>query len=653
MDSEKKTEQQKIKEKTEFLNKAAEAYYKYNEEIISNFEYDRLYDELLDLEKKTGIVMAGSPTHHVGYETLSDLPRERHPQKMLSLDKTKSREDLAEWLGDKKGLLSWKLDGLTIVLTYAGGQLIKAVTRGNGETGEVITANARTFVNLPLVIPWKGETVLRGEAIIAYSDFREINEKIPELDAKYKNPRNLCSGSVRQLNSRVTAERKVRFEAFSLVTAQDADFGNSRERQMQWMNSQGFEVVGYRPVTEADIDENIRWFSENIAVSDMPSDGLVLTYDDIKYGRSLGETAKFPRDSIAFKWKDETGTTVLREIEWSASRTGLINPIAVFDPVQLEGTTVSRASVHNISIMEDLELGTGDKIDVYKANMIIPQIAENHTRSGSAAIPDKCPVCGGVTEIRDENHTRTLYCVDPDCPAKRIKSFVHFAGRSAMDIEGLSQATVGKFIARGFIKEPADFFRLGRYREEIENMDGFGRKSYENIMAAVEKARETTAARLLFSLGISGIGAANAAVIAGYCGGDWEKIQKLTGEELQAIDGVGEVMAQAFTEYFADSINREKIQAVLGEIRFRPQDRDSDLKGSVFAITGSLERFSSRDALKEAIEERGGRVSSSVSKNTTALINNDIDSASSKNKKAKEFGIPVISEVEFIDEYGV
>ena len=665
----KKSIQQEIRERTAFLKKAAKAYYRDNEEIISNFRYDKLYDELLALENETGIIMAGSPTRQVGYETLSDLVKEAHPKKMLSLDKTKEPEELISWLGERKGILSWKLDGLTIVLTYKEGKLFKAVTRGNGEVGEVITNNARVFLDLPLVIPFKGETVLRGEAVITYSDFQKINESIPELQAKYKNPRNLCSGSVRQLNNRITAERNVRFRAFALVSTALSDgtkaniedlpdFGGSKEKQMKWLENQGFYVVGYRVVDAKNLKGTIDWFGRNIKANDIPSDGLVLSYDDIEYGRTLGETAKFPRDSMAFKWRDETATTKLMEIEWSASRTGLINPIALFEPVQLEGTTVSRASLHNLSIVEDLKLGVGDEIEVYKANMIIPQIAANYTKSGSIAPPQKCPVCGGRTEIRDENQVRTLYCTNPKCPAKKTKAFSHFAGRNAMNIDGISESTIEKFTAKGFIKEPADFFLLDRHRKEIEEMEGFGERSYKNLSAAIEKARETTASRLLYSLGISGIGSANAKLIAKHCKNDWQRIESLSKDELTKINGIGEVMADAFVRYFADDRNIKKVRELIKEIRLEPPEElpetgNQDLEGMSFVITGGLNKFENRDELKDLIEKRGGRTSGSVSTKTTALINNDMNSGSAKNKKAAELGVRVISEEEFLKEYDI
>lgn len=644
----------RIRELIGTLRAAGRAYYQESREIMSNFEYDKLYDELVSLEKETGIVFANSPTQNVGYEVVSALPKERHEKPMLSLNKTKSVEELADWLGGQTGLLSWKMDGLTIVLTYQNGTLVKAVTRGNGEIGEVITANAKAFVNVPLNISYQGELILRGEAIIRYSDFEKINEQIEDVDAKYKNPRNLCSGSVRQLNSEITAQRQVHFYAFSLVKADGIDFKNSRKEQFEWLKTQGFEVVEYHEVTKETLPETVKMYSEAIAENDTPSDGLVLLYDDIAYGQSLGRTAKFPRDSIAFKWADEIQETKLLYIEWSASRTGLINPVAVFEPVELEGTTVSRASVHNISIMEALELGAGDRITVYKANMIIPQIADNLTRSGVRDIPEACPVCGGQTEVRQLNDVKSLYCTNPDCQAKKIKSFTLFTSRDALNIAGLSEATLEKFIGVGMIHEYADIFHLDRHQEEIVEMDGFGQKSYDNLIAAAEKASHTTLPRMVYGLGVAGIGLANAKMICRHFKNDFEAMRHATVEELVEIDGIGEVLAQAWTAFFSDEKNNAIVDHLLAELTFEAGDEESSegadeaFAGMNFVITGSLEHFKNRKELQELIERRGGKVTGSVTSKTNYLINNDVASSSSKNKKARELGVPILSEEEFL-----
>ena len=641
----------RMQELVELLNRAAKAYYQDADEIMSNYEYDALYDELQALEAQTGVTLSSSPTVNVGYEVLSELPKERHPSPMLSLDKTKDVAGLQAFAGDQKVVMSWKMDGLTIVLTYRDGGLVKAVTRGNGEVGEVITANARTFKNLPLQIPYKGELVLRGEAVIGYKDFEKINEEIAEVDAKYKNPRNLCSGSVRQLNSEITAKRNVKFYGFALVQAEGVDFHNSRAAQLDWLASQGFEVVEHIVVSQEEIPNEVIKFSEKIVSNDFPSDGLVLIYDDVAYGQSLGRTSKFPRDSFAFKWADETSKTILREIEWSPSRTGLINPVAIFDPVELEGTTVSRASVHNISIMEELELGIGDQIEVYKANMIIPQIAENLTRSGVKDIPKVCPVCGGATEIRSISNAKALYCTNPECQAKQLKSYALFVSRDALNIDGLSEATLEKFIARGFIHDFADLFHLEQHREEICEMDGFGEKSYNNLIASVEKARETTLPRLIYGLGIANIGLANAKLICKKIGHNPERVIDLTAEDLAAIDGIGDVIAGNYVAYFADAEHRELFEKLLKEVKLPEEQEDvgeQTFAGMNFVITGSVEHFANRNEVKALIESKGGKVTGSVTSKTNYLINNNVESTSSKNKKAKDLGIPIITEEDFL-----
>lgn len=649
-----KSRQQKkerIAELVELLNKAGYAYEQENREIMSNFEYDALYDELLVLEKETGYVMAQSPTVRTGYEVLSELPKERHVVPMLSLDKTKDIEALKEFLGEKEGLLSWKMDGLTNVLTYNNGELQKAVTRGNGEIGEIITNNAKVYKNIPVRIPYKGELVLRGEAVITYSEFERINSEIEEVSAKYKNPRNLCSGSVRQLNNQITAERNVLFYVFALITTDDTLKFATRSEQFDWLETLGFTCVEHRLVTSEDMDENIQYFSEQVGKNDFPSDGLVLAFNDLEYSKSLGRTAKFPKDSIAFKWKDEVAKTRLKEIEWSASRTGLINPVAIFEPVELEGTTVSRASIHNVSIMESLCLGIGDEIEVYKANMIIPQIARNLTQSKTAEPPRHCPVCNGETSISTESDVKVLYCTNPDCPAKKVKSFTLFVSRDAMNMEGISEATMEKWMNEGFLHEPADLFRLERHREAIVQMEGFGEKSYENMVASIEKARKTTAARLLYSLGIPNIGVATAKLICKEFKQDIEKIRHAETEELTAINGIGEVMAQAYTAYFAKEENQAQLDEILKEVEIEKEQEAeaASFDGMIFVVTGSVEQFKNRSELKAYIEERGGKVAESVSKNTDYLINNDTTSNSSKNKKARELGIPILSETEFLN----
>lgn len=644
----------RMKELIDILNKAASVYYQGKDEIMSNFEYDRMYDELSALEKESGLVLAGSPTQKVGYEVLSELPKQTHPSPMLSLDKTKQVDELSSWLGGKEGLLSWKMDGLTVALTYENGKLLNAVTRGNGVVGEVITNNAKVFKNLPVNIPFKGRMVLRGEAIITYSEFKKINALLSE-EEQYKNPRNLCSGSVRQLNNEITAKRNVELYAFTLVEAEGVDFKNSQQNKMEFMKEQGFQTVEYKVVTAKNIYETVEWFSEKVKTNDFPSDGLVLLYDDISYGESLGSTAKFPRNAIAFKWADETAKTKLTEVEWSASRTGLINPVAIFEPVELEGTTVSRASVHNISIVKELKLGIGDTIEVYKANMIIPQIAQNLTKSGSLEIPDKCPVCGEKTSIHKENDVEVLFCENPDCLAKKIKSISLFVSRDAMNIDGMSEATIEKFISKGFLHELADLFKLNRYKDEIISMDGFGEKSYEKLVKAAETAKITTTAKFIYSLGIANIGLSNAKMVCKAFSNDFEKIRHASIDELVEIDGVGEIIAESFVKFFANENNNHMVDDLLDIVTLEDEENDNanDMDGMNFVITGSVNHFSNRSEVKELIEGRGGKVTGSVTSKTKYLINNDSTSNSSKNKKAKELGVQIITEDEFIDMFSI
>jgi len=640
----------RIKELVEILNKAAKSYYVDAVEIMPNIEYDKLYDELLELEKETNVVLSNSPTQNVGYEIAGELPKKAHESPMLSLDKTKSVEDLREWLGDNKALLSWKMDGLTIVLTYRDGELVEAVTRGNGTIGEVITNNAKNFQNIPLKIEFKGELILRGEAIIKYSDFKRINDAIEDATAKYKNPRNLCSGSVRQLNPAITKSRMVYCNIFNVVKADGIDFENSKAKQFEWAKNEGFDVVEYKFTDSKSIADDIAEFESKIESNDIPSDGLVLLLDDIALGERLGSTSKFPRNAMAFKWSDERQVTKLKYIEWSPSRTGLINPVAVFEPVELEGTTVSRASLHNVSIFEDLMLGVGDEISVYKANMIIPQVYENLTKSNTEKVPDTCPACGSHASIKQDNESKVLLCTNPDCQIKHIKQYALMASRDALNIDGLSESTLEKFLSKGFIKNDSDIFKLDRYKDEIVNMEGFGKRSYEKLMAALEEAKHTNVARFLYSLGINGIGSANAKMIAKYFDNDIDKIITAGKDELLEIEGIGEVLANSIVDFFKDSKNIENVKSLREVLIFKAEESagSDSFAGKVFVITGSLEHFTNRNELKELIEKNGGKVSGSVSSKTNFLINNDTASNSSKNKKAKELGVEIISEEDFL-----
>ncbi len=647
---EKKIEE--MKTLNEKLREAAKAYYQDSTEIMSNYDYDKLYDELVELEKETKVILGNSVTQNVGYEILSSLKKVKHPSKMLSLDKTKDKQVLADWLKDKEGFLSWKLDGLTVVLTYIDGKLDSAVTRGTGEIGELITENAKFFHGVPISIPHKNKLVIRGEAIISYSEFERINKNLEGRDL-YKNPRNLCSGTVRQLNTEITASRKVEFIPFTVV---EGMYGNSYSERLNNLKEYGFHPVEGVLTNKDDIEAHVGIFSKKIQTNDFPSDGLVLFFDDVQYGESLGTTSKFPRNGIAFKWEDETEETVLRDIEWSASRTGLLNPVAIFDPVELEGTTVSRASVHNISIMEKLKLNIGDTLTCYKANMIIPQIGENKTGVDfdSSIIPTLCPVCGGKTTIKEvvnpstKETVKTIYCENEKCAAKHIGSFEHFACRDAMNIVGLSESTLEKFISLGILHDFVDLYHLSEHEEQIKEMEGFGERSYTRLINAIEKSRDVDIDKFLYSLGLDNIGRSASKLIMKTMDSSLEKLQQATKEELSNIDGIGEVMADTIISYFQEEENVLLLNKLLAEVRIIPikSAEESNISGMTFVITGTLVQ-KSRSELKEYIESKGAKVSGSVSSKTNYLINNDNMSNSSKNKKAKDLGVKIITEDQF------
>ncbi len=643
------TQIKRIQALVPLLARAARIYEQEDREIMNNKEYDQLYDELVQLEIETGIVLANSVTRKVGYEVLSNLPKVRHDQPILSLDKTKEVSKLVSFLSDEEGMLSWKLDGLTLVITYINGELVQAITRGNGEIGEDITSNAKTFANLPLRIDYKEPMTVRGEAIITYSEFERINEHLSDED-KYKNPRNLCSGSVRQLDSQVTAQRNIHFYAFTVVSG--GALTDSKEDQLKWLDNQGFEVVEYKMVTAESIPETVEWFSEHIRQRDFGSDGLVLTIDSLSRSESLGVTAKFPRHSIAFKWADEIKETKLINIKWNPSRTGSINPIAIFEPVELEGTTVERASVHNVSILQELELGIGDTIRVYKANMIIPQIAENITKSNTLEIPEHCPVCEGETRIQMIKDAKTLYCTNPNCEAKRAKAFVHFVGRDAMNIQGFSEASIEKFIENDFIHDFVDLYHLKDHEEAIKTLGGFGQKSYDRIMKSVENSRNSGLPNFIYALGIEQVGINNAKLICKHFQYDMEKLMEASEEELVSIEGIGPIIAHSIRSYFDLEENQELVTKLVKEIDFIIPDiqtiEGSPIADKVFVITGAVTHFKNRKELGQKIEELGGKVVGSVSSKTDYLINNDVQSSSGKNKKAKELGVPIISEEEFM-----
>ena len=644
----------RMKALVERLNEAAKAYYQEDREILSNQEYDALYDELLLLEEKTGTILANSPTQKVGYTVLSNLVKVRHESPILSLDKTKETAKLASFLGERKGILSWKLDGLTIVLKYRDGKLEQAITRGNGEVGEDVTHNAKVFSNLPVSIPFRGELVLRGEGVIPYSEFYRINKDLGE-DEQYKNPRNLCSGTVRQLNSEIAAKRNAKFFAFTLVSAEGKTLSDSKSENMDWLAEMGFDVVERVRVTGETVAAEVESFRSKIEENDIASDGLVLTFDSISYSESLGRTSKFPKDSIAFKWADEMAETVLRNIEWNTSRTGLMNPVAIFDPVELEGSTVSRASVHNVSILKELKLSIGDTIKVYKATMIIPQIAENLTGTVSTAeIPAHCFVCGEETEVRKLRDGEALYCTNPSCAAQRIQALSHFVSRDAMNMEGLSEETLKKFLERKFVENYPDLFRLEEHEAEICEMEGFGVKSYQNLIASVEKAKDVELPNFLYALGINHVGLRNAKLLCSNFDFDLERIRRATEEELVQIEGFGEIIAHSIAHYFRQEEHLRLLEDALRYLRIRETEQaegESPVAGLTFVVTGDLEHFANRKELQALIEKGGGKVTGSVTKKTNFLINNDVYSTSSKNKKANELGIPILSEQDFINQF--
>ena len=640
----------RMKELINILNKASELYYQKNTIMMTDYEYDHLYDELVELEKETNMTLSNSPTINVEPEISSSLKQVEHPSPMLSLAKTKKVSELENFLGDKEGLLSWKLDGLTIVLTYEDGKLISGVTRGTGIIGELVTENVKQFKNVPLTIPYKGRLVLRGEAIIKYSDFNRMNEELGDGSSQYKNPRNLCSGSVRQLDSSITAKRCVNCIIFALIES-STNISNLKSECFDWLKNQGFEVVEHYKVTKNTVKEQVLMFKEKVKEYDIPSDGLVITYDDIAYGNSLGTTAKFPKHSLAFKWKDETVATTLRKVDWLVSRTGLINPVAVFDPVELEGTIVSRASVHNVSILEGLKLGIGDTIMVYKANMIIPQIASNSTQSGNLEIPDSCPVCGSKASIISNSDVKYLYCMNDFCKAKLIKRLSLFVSRNAMNIDGISDMILNKLITEKIVNNYKDLYHLDRYKDKIIAFDGFGEKSYSNMINSIEKSRHVKLANFIYALGIPDIGFSRAKLICNHFNNDFNKISNLTYEELSNISGVGDVIAKEWIDTFSNPDFIEELKELKEEIDIPKASINSnkDLDGLTFVITGSLNKFTNRDTMIEFIEEHGGKVVTSISSKVNYLINNDITSTSTKNNKAKELGINIIDEDKFLE----
>lgn len=655
----------------DLLNKASSAYYNEDTEIMSNFEYDAYYDELCQLEEKEGIVLENSPTQKAGFEVVSNLQTAKHEFPALSLDKTKSRVSLIPWLNGKEGVLSWKMDGLTVVATYNNGKLISAVTRGNGYVGEIVTHNAKHFKGLPRTISFKKKLIVRGEAVMSYKDFETINNEIPNIESKYKNARNLASATVRLLDANKSAQRPISLFVFDLVFREGNNGENAlpklKSEQFKWLETLGFNVVEYKVVSGETIVKEIENFENKLLQNPFPSDGLVLIFNDDEYGKSLGMTGKFPRNGIAFKWKDETVSTKITDIEWSASRTGLLNPVAIFEPVEIEGTTVSRASVHNVSIAESLQLGIGSTVEVLKANKIIPQIAKTTKSTGKTFVPDICPICGHKTQIRENDGIKTLYCTNPECSAKHVGKYVHFCARDCMNILGMSEATVSKFIECGIIKEYADFFRFDKH-PEIKTMEGFGEKSFQKMISSSEEAlNKADFVHIIHSFGIPNVGLGQAKLLK-------KAVEQWSYEmypefemtyfdclarmsetfDFETIDGFGQIIAKSLLNWIDK--NMVKDTEVMNFITLVPalwipkkeEKKASAIAGKTFVITGSVNHYKNRDALKEFIESLGGKTSGSVSAKTDFLINNDVTSTSGKNKKAKELGVKIISEDEFI-----
>lgn len=641
------------------IDKYRNEYYNEDREEVDNKEYDRLKDELDELERKAGFVLSNSPSLKVGCEVTSKLPKYTFKKPMLSLSKTKEVSGLQQFLSDKDGILSWKMDGLTVVVAYNNGELVSAITRGNGEIGEVITQNAKHFRNLPLRIPYKGKLVLRGEAVMTYSDFERINKGlVTSGDELKKNPRNLCSGTVRSVDSSVTKNRGVYWYAFELVSA-DCEIPNDIDKQFKWLNNNGFDTVQFMVVNSSNVVQAVMQF-ESIVESkklDIPTDGLVLTYRDKKYGESLGVRAKSPRHSIAFKWEDEAVETKVIDIEWSPSRNGLITPVAIFEPVDIEGSTVSRASLHNVSIFAEKQLGYGDRIKVYKANMIIPQVLDNLDRTATCQIPGQCPCCGEPTVLHQDpkSGVYTLWCENSECAAKGTRSFEHFVARDAMNIDGVSTSTLNTLIECRIISDYASIYHINEHADEIINLEGFGYTSFMNIVNAVEKSRNVKPANLIYALGIPNIGLTTAKLICKHFGNDLVKTVTASYNDLINIDGIGDTIADSFTAYFADKNNAEAFVRLTKELNIIQEavSNNTEMNGITICVTGDVHIFKNRRAIKDIVENLGGKLTGSVSKSTSYLVTNDTTSGSRKNKAAQEYGIPILTEQQFIEKFNL
>ncbi len=647
----------RCKELVRRLNEASEAYYNGGEEIMSNYEWDAMFDELLSLEAETGYALPDSPTQNTGYEE-NNGEREAHEFPALSLAKTKQVSELIKWAEEREVWLSWKLDGLTLVLTYDGGKLTRILTRGNGVTGTNITYLKNSIKGFPLKIKYKGHLVVRGEAVISYSDFALINDTIEDDDEKYANPRNLASGTLSLDDAEKVKERRVRFHAFTLVHLEDNIV--SWGERMEFLEKEGFMVVDREKTDAAGIADVVERWTKRVenGEMDLPVDGLVICYDDTDYAASGSVTGHHAaKAGYAFKWQDVSAFSELLYVEWSCAAS-TISPVAVFTPVQLEGTTVSRASLCNISEMERLGIGETCTLEVIKANKIIPKCIAVKEASGTFTVPEKCPVCGAQTEIRTspKSKTRTLHCTNPDCSAKHVKKFTRFVSKTGMDIDGLSIQTMLKFMNEGFLKEFQDIYHLSEHAEEIRQMEGFGEKSCENMMKAIEKSRQANPVNFIYALCIPmmGIDAGKKIIANGGFEGFLERLEQKKGFE--DIDGIGPEKSGSALLWYENDKNRRSLEALLKEVTIEKTAEKPDTGGKcaglTFVITGEVHHYKNRDEFKAYVEASGGKVTGSVTSKTSYLVNNDTASASSKNRKAKELGIPIISEEEFVIRFG-
>lgn len=636
------------------LNRASEAYYNTEQPIMSDAEFDNKLEELRQWEEETGIILANSPTHNVGYSVADELKEVEHNHPMLSLDKTKSVDELIEFIGNKNCFLSVKADGLTTSLHYINGKLIGAETRGDGVRGTECLQNVLTMKNVPKEIPYKEELIIDGETIIGWDTFREINDNLPE-DKKYKHPRNLVSGSLQLLDSKEAASRNMRFIAWRVIKGFEH---KTPSEDLFKAKDIGFEIIPILKSPRINKKEELTILLNHIRESadshNIPYDGAVMAVDDYKIAESMGRTDKFFRHSLAYKYEDELFETVLTDIEWNTSKTGLINPVAIFQSVDLNGAITTRATLHNITYIKDMMLGIGDRIRVYRSNMVIPKVHDSIDKSGNFSIPDKCPICGHPTRIIKENDSEVLMCENPDCNGKLLGKLVHATSRNALDIENLSETTIEKFINLGWLNSIQDIYHLSDHENEMKTLDGFGKKSVEKLLSSVEKSRKTSLERFIYSLSIPLIGKSASKDISKICKDSFDDLvdlMKSSPEKLLSIDGFGTTMMNSVAKWWYE--NSLWVYELSKEFAFEKSqpvsnEASSTLEGKTFVVTGSVHHYKNREELQKDIISHGGNVASSVSAKTSYLINNDVNSTSSKNQKAKSLNIPIISEKDFL-----